>query len=73
MINYSNTQLADNALNYLQSRSKNEIDFISYIQKNKLKPHDRERLIAQIYRSETLGIKYKYVGATVRTVIFLKK
>lgn len=73
MTDYFNTQLADNAVIYLRSRSKNEINFISYIRKNKLKPHEREQLISQVYKSEILGIKYKYIGATVQAVIFLKK
>ncbi|MDG2979025.1 hypothetical protein KNP65_03615 [Latilactobacillus curvatus] len=50
-----------------------EIPLLSYIEKKKIGPDQRVLLLAQLHRSEVVGIKYKYDGPDLQTIIFLKK
>lgn len=60
-------------VSFLRTNHRTSISLVDYFEKQQIRPKDRNALLSQIHRSEVVGIKYRYDGPTVKTMLFLKK
>lgn len=73
MLKTKETPLITEVIDYMRIEHIGEIPLLFYIQKKKIGPDQRVLLLAQLHRSEVVGIKYRYDGPSVKTILFLKK
>ncbi|WP_208423116.1 hypothetical protein [Latilactobacillus fragifolii] len=60
-------------VSFLRTNHRASISLVDYFEKQQISPKDRNALLSQIHRSEVVGIKYRYDGPAVKTMLFLKK
>lgn len=73
MLSNRETPLIKELIDFMRINHKESINLISYIEQKRLSPAHRVLLLAQVHRSEIIGIKYRYDGPNVKTILFFKR
>lgn len=60
-------------VSFLRKQHRTSISLVDYFEKQQISPKDRNALLSQVHRSDVVGIKYRYDGPAVKTMLFLKK